>query len=383
VAWLNLHVNTAPAIITINKNGTALFTLKVTTRDTTIYDSTLSPGKNYTYQALVTGIKSNQTTVRTMDTTSHNWSFQTFYLGGASTSILSEVAIINDNLAYAVGEVYVYGSTGGVEILPYNSAIWNGNDWELKRITVNYNGNYITPPLYGVNAYSSSNIWVSDGYPIHGDGQYWTEYPLYNMGILSWDDGSLGKIWIVDSLTNYYVGNKGTMVKFTNGTWLKMKSGTTLDIHDVYGTSSINGNKYIYYVASSYTSPDMGRLFRINGTIIDSISTPAGPDLLTVWAEPNGSLYVGGGGLWKFNSRVWSYIPLASGEVVISVRGNASNDVFAVGTFGLIAHFNGVSWKMYDGVSGATFGSVSIKGNLMIAVGELNGVAVALVGKRN
>jgi hypothetical protein len=111
-AWLSLHVNTIPANVTINKNGTALFNLQLTSRDTTIYDSTLSPSQTYTYQATLGSTKSNAVTAKTMDTTSHNFTWQTFTFGGAGGSYLNDVAIINDNNIWAVGNIFAFDSTG-------------------------------------------------------------------------------------------------------------------------------------------------------------------------------------------------------------------------------------------------------------------------------
>jgi hypothetical protein len=55
---------------------------------------------------------------------------------------------------------------------------------------------------------------------------------------------------------------------------------------------------------------------------------------------------------------------------------------FVVGTFGLIAHFNGSTWKVYTGVTGATLSRISVKGNTVAAVGTDNGIPIILVGKR-
>ena len=42
----------------------------------------------------------------TLDTTSHDFSWKTFTFGGGGGSVLNDVAIVNDTLAYAVGEIY-------------------------------------------------------------------------------------------------------------------------------------------------------------------------------------------------------------------------------------------------------------------------------------
>ena len=46
------------------------------------------------------------------DTTSHNFTWQTFTFGEHSSSTLYDVAIINDSSIWAVGEIYMNDSLG-------------------------------------------------------------------------------------------------------------------------------------------------------------------------------------------------------------------------------------------------------------------------------
>ena len=112
------------------------------------------------------------------DTTSHNFTFQTFTFGGGGGSQLYDVAIINDTLAYAVGSIYLNDSTGQYDPLPYNLAVWDGTKWDLKKVTVNFRGNTITPPLYGIFAFSSNQIWLVGDIAIYGDGTNWSTYDI-------------------------------------------------------------------------------------------------------------------------------------------------------------------------------------------------------------
>jgi len=47
-----------------------------------------------------------------MDTTSHNFTWQTWTFGEHSSSRLYDVAIINENNIWAVGEIYMKDSLG-------------------------------------------------------------------------------------------------------------------------------------------------------------------------------------------------------------------------------------------------------------------------------
>jgi len=61
------------------------------------------------------------------DTTSHNFTFQTFTFGEHSSSVLYDVAIVNDSSIWAVGEIYLNDSLGQPDPIAYNSTHWDGD----------------------------------------------------------------------------------------------------------------------------------------------------------------------------------------------------------------------------------------------------------------
>ncbi len=87
------------------------------------------------------------------DTTSHNFTWQTWSFGEHSSSIFNDVAIINDSSIFAVGEIYMNDSLGQPDPIAYNAAYWNGNEWSFQKITVEFRGNMIITPLEGVFAF--------------------------------------------------------------------------------------------------------------------------------------------------------------------------------------------------------------------------------------
>ncbi len=87
----------------------------ISTADTILYVDSLLPNTNYKYQAssIVHQVSSNLLNVTTMDTTSHNFTFQTWTFGGqAGSCTLYDVAIIDENDIWAVGEIYLLDSLG-------------------------------------------------------------------------------------------------------------------------------------------------------------------------------------------------------------------------------------------------------------------------------
>ncbi len=61
-----------------------------------------------------------------MDTTSHNFTWQTFTFGEHSTSTLYDVAIIDENNIWAVGEIYMNDSLGNPDPIFITLLQWNG-----------------------------------------------------------------------------------------------------------------------------------------------------------------------------------------------------------------------------------------------------------------
>jgi hypothetical protein len=64
------------------------------------------------------------------DTTSHNFSYTLDTLG--TSGVLLGVAVINDSLVWAVGDIHTaetdrYDSSGAW-VNPFNLAVWNGNE---------------------------------------------------------------------------------------------------------------------------------------------------------------------------------------------------------------------------------------------------------------
>lgn len=89
-----------------------------------------------------------------------------------------------------------------------------------------------------------------------------------------------------------------------------------------------------------------------------------------------------GGTTWSGNDILISEYDVDP-SVAYDANGNAWNNVFTVGDFGLVSHFNGSTWKHYNvNLPMANFYSVSIKENMVTAVGQNGDKAVILIGKR-
>jgi hypothetical protein len=161
---------------------------------------------------------------QTLDTTSHNFTWQTFTFG-ERTSTLYDVAIIDENNIWAVGEIYMNDSLGNPDPTFYNAAHWDGQSWQLKRIL--YKGGIWT--IRAIFAFNENDIWFS-AYVRYYNGSF-IELPIPDI-LMGW---GINKIWGSSGNDLYAVGNYGNIAHYKNGSWTKIESGTTTSLTDIYG----------------------------------------------------------------------------------------------------------------------------------------------------
>ena len=154
---------------------------------------------------------------------------------------------------------------------------------------------------------------------------------------------------------------------------------------DVGGIITSTGEK-VYCVTDDINGIKNSELITIqdneaNLTVIDEEKIA-----LSVWAPNMYLIYIGGGnGLFKITNNKTEKINYNDNGYVGKIRGNGSNDFFITGGFGLAAHFNGMRWEVYDNVSlsAGNYNSVSMKGNMVVLVGDNYGKAVIALGRRD
>ena len=98
-----------PSDVDLYRDSSLVETINLTSEDTVLYVDSLLPNRTYGYQSVIqsTGQASNQLSVNTLDTTSHNRSWEVFYFGDYQHSSIRDIAIISENDIWAVGEIYV------------------------------------------------------------------------------------------------------------------------------------------------------------------------------------------------------------------------------------------------------------------------------------
>ncbi len=392
-AWLKLQLEntTLPAEVSLYANDNLKANYTISTNDTTLYIDSLLPNKTYNINSTIhpnnqSEIKSNNLGITTMDTTSHNFTWQSWTFGDYS-STLYDCAIISENNIWCVGEIYLNDSLGGADPNAYNAIHWNGSKWELKRIYYYGNCSAVTyPPLKAIWAFSENNIIITNGGSI---GWFNGDSVKLDCGINPLLTGAINKLWGTSSNDLYAVGNNGNVVYYNGSQWQKLTSETKLNIYDILGEQTENGKYEILSVASNEDIfVDSSKVLKIEGISVKKTNDKGLPIFInSTWFIPGKKYYIVGDGLYtaEFLGKKWTRDYSLPPYYKTSIRGNGINDIMVVGAFGLLLHFNGFSWKNFQSevnISGS-YGRVNMKNNLVVCTGGLNnGKAIVTIGRR-
>ena len=384
----------------------------LSSNDTTIYIDSLLPSKNYHFLAVVTGNEqldtSNMLQATTLDTTSHLFNYQTFELGEPLTgnsSILYDVAIVDANNIWAVGEIYLNDSLGQADPEPYAVAHWDGTDWEPMKV---YYHDYGTTQKFAgklktIFSFGADSIYVcSSANLLKWENGDWIEKAFFMITVPF--NGQVNKMWGTSGNNLYFAGNNGAIYHFTGQNWQQISSGTELALIDIY---SKDGNEI--YAAGINVSEVKGVVLKgagnqfsvmINSEIIDEseLFDKLYGDLASVWVDELGTVYSGGNLLYRYKNNEWNYVTSLPENFIggnpgsyyrgalSSIRGNASNDYIIAGERNTLKHFNGVSWAQiglpYSPASAIGWAKIVQKGNLAVAVG-INGSKAFIIMLNN
>jgi hypothetical protein len=387
--WLNLETGNVnfPAEAIIKADDSIAQNIILTNADTIVYVDSLLPNKTYTIQAFIHSsnqpeLPSNKITATTMDTTSHNFTWQTFTFGEHSSSVFYDVAIIDENNIWAVGGFYMNDSLGQHDPNAYNAVHWDGSEWELERIL--YDGNIWT--ITTIFAFNENDIWFSSF--VRFDGENFVELPIPSI-LMGWRPN---KIWGSSSSDLYVVGNEGNIAHYQNGQWRKIESGTSLNINGIWGDYNERANEWeILAVGGNILQSTERIILQIKkGNQVQQISSEGTIEypISGVWFKSGLKYYISGDGMYSNTNlnKPWQNLSLPN-YYGFSIRGQELNNIVVCGGAGYVGHFNGYTWKNYldEGLGEITgnYYSIAIKGNIISAVGNTaEGEAITVIGKR-
>ena len=362
------------------------YSVQMKGRDTVICDAGLLPGQQYSYSATYGTSTASLRSLSADSTVSDwGWSMTTF---GVSSSTFYDACVVNDSLAYAVGEVYALDSNGVYEDDAYNIAIWDGQRWRLDRIyfwRICGQQSMYSYPIDCMFRTPSGTLWLSAAGEVvqYRNGKQSTPvcFPAAFQATKLWgrNDSDMYAIGYFDNLQ--YI------VHYNGSTWKVIFTSTMSQFRDIWGGTNpwLKGNS-IWAVSGDVAFPTVARVMSLNGNSVDSVTFPYSYyERLTVWFDTEGPVYAGGNGVYQYINGQWQFdsdIPL---KFVNQIRGNSWKDMAAVGDFGKFAYYNGSHWKMYDEIRlpQGVYKTVSMKGDIIVVAGWLGVQAVVAVGKRS
>ena len=389
-AWLTLKAGNITGA-KVFREDSLIYSFNTNSIDTTLFDEGLLPNQIYKYHTVIqpsnnSRVVTKELTLQTMDTTSHNFTWQTFTFGGdAGSSALNDVAIIDENNIWAVGEIYLKDSLGTPDPHAYNAVHWDGQTWKLFKLQFftfcgqSYTSSY---PAKAIYAFDSENIIISSNSQLtylRNEKQIRTECVSV----------SVNKIWGTSSSDLYIAGNNGSIAHYDGSKWTMIESGTGADINDIFGAiNSSTGETGIYVVASSILyNPERKFIKIVDNKIINPKDFEYEIFLSSVWLAAGRKIYVTtwNGKIYTFNNNNWKILDYKTEYAQTHIRGTDYNDIFVAGSFGFLTHFNGVTWKQITDVNqiSSVISSIDINNKTIVVVGTLGSKATVKIGKRN
>jgi len=386
-----------PANVDLYVDKNKVNSFRTFSEDTVIMVENLLPKKSYTsyvriYPSGGGELVSNEVSFTTMDTTSHNFTWQIFEFGNFGNSFLYGVAIINENDIWAVGEIYV-ADTSSTGYTMYNAVHWDGNKWELKQIE------FFTfcPEGTGSGIYPANSIYAFDNENIVISSESQLAY-LKNGVLIKREcvPVSVEKIWGLSRNDFYIVGYGGNIAHWDGKRWTKIESGTDVSLRDIYGNNLSND---IFIVGNEYSRNLKNVLLRLKDGKIEKLweaynledKEPYGTSIRNVYIKDNW-MFIAGRRYTKENIKLGIKAKRMTNiqyDIVYEHKGTDKNDIYTFTDISEIFHYNGVSIKrvFYHPRMKYFFYGGGAKDNLIVGVGiSLAGAfespAVLVLGRR-
>ena len=365
--------------------------------DTVFVIENLLPKKSYTSYVRIypeggKELVSSEVSFVTMDTTSHDFTWQVFEFGNCGNSVLFDVAIIDENNIWAVGEIYMRDSLGRCDPNAYNAVHWDGSKWELKKVSVIINNIEDTPTIRAICAFNEKDIWFGIASIIRWDG---IRYNFVNTS--SFFPALINKMWGNSSNDLYIVGNNGNIAHWDGRRWTKIESGTDINLRDIYGN---NLSDDIYIVGNEYSSRLRNVLLRLKNGNVEKLwesyglegKEPYGKMIRNIYIKDNW-LFAVGNRYTKENKKL-EVKPKSLTNIQFGLinehKGTDGNDIYTFTAISEIFHYNGISIErvFYHPSRKYIFYGGNVKGNIVVGVGSsLGGVynrpAILVLGRKN
>jgi len=383
-AWFTLtNANhQLPANVIIKQNDQTRTTISLISTDSLIYIDSLLPNQTYSFIATYEaddGTPSDKVTFTTLDTTSHNFTFEILEFGdGFESSYFNDLWVFSENNIWVCG--YIYDTTFGRRNLMH----WNGTIWEPLGIQFNSSG------IDGVWAFDSSNIYFAAGFIIKYENGNFIEIDLSNLGFTNGQ--RVEKLWGSSKSNIYGVGPWGTIVFYNGVRWAKIDFDTQWYFYDITG----NPETGVAY-AVAINQVDDCVIVKIDNSNVSIFYQKSLSDIKVssrTITELNNYLYISGFYYQNLICRLNDIGEIKTIHVLPLTLGARqsfalqSNDIFYAGeenSEARLVHFNGLNYKIFDipQIDPDNYGGMHTIKDLAVSVGFTNNKAYIIIIRRS
>ncbi len=374
--------------IVISREGVEIAKFPSEVVDSVIVDTGLVGGESYRYLAIEKkGDEADEirggTILKTMLPTSHEIEWKTYYFGNCGGSDFSDVAILDDENIWVVGEMDSC-CNGKYEL--YNLLKWDGVSWKKERVKyyAYQETGFVCGGLRGIEVLDSSNVYMTSySNLIKWNGREY-EYKAMFMEERPFESQVTSMEYLEDDEIYLGSGYDGSLYHYEKGKWDKYKGeGLEGGISDIYSyVDSKSGERRVLVGMTQVLSKSTRGIFEVNNDELTCLEWDGNLRVSSIWSKNGYPLYACGDGVYVNRGKGWKEIEGLPLLYSTSIKGNASNNIFVVGGFGYIAHYNGVDWKVVNDTESFNIMEVEVKNNIVVAVGT-NGVqGVVKIGRR-
>jgi hypothetical protein len=368
-AWFRIKTTniSLPENITLFNNNQVVKVINLIGTDTLLYIDSLQCNKNYSFRAgmgkNLAIISSGEVPLQTLDTTSNNISWQTFVFGtNKAQSNFDDVDIINENNIWVTGSLFQDDSSGNLDTDIYNLITWNGINWQAEKVRYyDHAGQNSLAEIPSLFVFNNNDIWLANY--THWNG---TKFESVDLNIpLPYQ---IQRSWGTSFNNLYIVGNIGLIANHRQNGWVKIESGTTEYIDDIWGVNDL------IYCASNH------EILQIKGNKSAIIILQPDWFIASVWFKNSHKMYASGTGIFEKTNNTWKITNMGNKSIRL-IRGTDYNNIFGISTEGFITHYNGSSWTNFTMPHAATYRSVSVNGKTVVCVGDNGLYGIITVGK--
>jgi hypothetical protein len=343
-------------------------------------------------------------TIQSVDTTSHEYTWMTWHFGDTPTSVLNSVSAIHDDLAIAVGHITFRNTdtTKSGRWSNYNAMKWDGAEWSPFKVL--WQSIHDGEPRGGIKRYDTAYVSArATVQSVWGEApNNWSFYPTANY----WD----GTTWATERF--FIRGDSVAMFRFwgperdrwywgVNG-YIVHGSGRNFKIQHrvVYDAiRGVAGNKdEAWAVGIGYplwSNPFVlhykyGTWQKLDFHLASSLNSTHAVWSDDIGANPGGSVVMVGSNIILYDS-TWDNVTRPLGPLKLPhpryfrcVHGTGRNNIWAGGDRGVVAHYNGKSWRHYPELNNediSYYGAWATKTRVFL-VGKEGYQAVITVGTR-